>query len=75
MTYFQIKRFDMETYAKTPMEQCVRKFPVLVRSDQTLFWYLKTKRHFKVRIWEYLSISHLTGKKVKIDNNKLTAIQ
>ena len=35
----------------------------------------KTKRHFKVRICEHLGISHLTGKKVKIDNNKLTAIQ
>ena len=35
----------------------------------------KTKRHFKVRICEHLGISHLTEKKVKIDNNKLTAIQ
>ena len=35
----------------------------------------KTKRHFKVRIWEHLGISHLTGKQVKIENNKLTAIQ
>ena len=35
----------------------------------------KTKRHFKVRICEHLGISHLTDKKVKIDNNKLTAIQ
>ena len=34
-----------------------------------------TKHHFKVRICEYLGISHLTGKKVKIDNNKRTAIQ
>ena len=38
-------------------------------------YYGKTKRHFKVRICEHLNISHLTGKKVKIDNNKLTAIQ
>ena len=37
--------------------------------------YGKTKRHFKVRICEHLGISHLTGKKVKIDNNKLTSIQ
>ena len=33
------------------------------------------KRHFNVRICEHLGISHLTGKKLKIDNNKLTAIQ
>ena len=38
-------------------------------------YYGKTKRYFKVRICEHLGISHLTGKKVKIDNNKLTAIQ
>ena len=38
-------------------------------------YYGKTKRHFKVRICEHLGISHLTGKKVEIDNNKLTAIQ
>ena len=38
-------------------------------------YYGKTKRHFKVRICEHLGISHLTEKKVKIDNNKLTAIQ
>ena len=37
--------------------------------------YGKTKRHFKVRICKHLGISHLTDKKVKIDNNKLTAIQ
>ena len=35
----------------------------------------KTKNRFKVRICEHLGISHLTGKKVKIDNIKLTAIQ
>ena len=35
----------------------------------------KTKRHFKVRICERLGTSHLFGKKVRIDNNKLTAIQ
>ena len=34
-------------------------------------YYGKTKRHFK----EHLGISHLTEKKVKIDNNKPTAIQ
>ena len=61
--------------------------PVRVKSFQDLFtsisvvaasnatYYGKTKRHFKVRICEHLNISHLTGKKVKIDNNKLTAIQ
>ena len=38
-------------------------------------YYGKTKRHLKVRICEHLGISHLTGKKVKIDTNKLTAIQ
>ena len=38
-------------------------------------YYGKTKRHFKVRICEHLGISHLTDKKVKIDNNKLTTIQ
>ena len=37
--------------------------------------YGKTKRHFKIRICEHLGISHITGKKVKIDNNKLTTIQ
>ena len=38
-------------------------------------YYAKTKRHFNVRICEHLGISHLAEKKVKIDNNKLTAIQ
>ena len=38
-------------------------------------YYGKTKLHFKVRICEHLGISHFTGKEVKIDNNKLTAIQ
>ena len=38
-------------------------------------YYGKTKRNFKDRICEHLDISHLTGKKVKIDNNKLMAIQ
>ena len=38
-------------------------------------YYGKTKRHFKVQICEHLGISHLTGKKVKIDNNQLTVIQ
>ena len=31
--------------------------------------------YFKVRICEHLGILHLTDKKVKIDNNKLTVIQ
>ena len=38
-------------------------------------YYGKTKDHFNVRICKHLSISHLTGKKVKIDKNKLTAMQ
>ena len=38
-------------------------------------YYGKTKHHFKFPICEHLGISQLTGKKVKIDNNKLTAIQ
>ena len=38
-------------------------------------YYGKTKHQFKVRIWEHSGISHFTGKKVKIDNNKLTTIQ
>ena len=35
----------------------------------------KTKLHSEVRIYEHLGISDLTGKKLKIDNNKLTKIQ
>ena len=35
--------------------------------------YYKTKRHFKVQI-RHLGISHLTGKKVRIDNSNLTTI-
>ena len=35
----------------------------------------KTKRHFNVQICEHLGISHLLGKKVKIYNKKLKAIQ
>ena len=31
-------------------------------------YYGKIKQHFKVRICEYLGISHLTGKKGKDDN-------
>ena len=38
-------------------------------------YYGKTKSHSKAQICEHLGISHLTGKKIKIDNNKLTAIQ
>ena len=34
-----------------------------------------TKCHFKVRFCEHIGNSHLSQKKVKIDNNKLTAIQ
>ena len=43
-------------------------------SDCNATYYGKAKRHFKVQICEHLSISHLTGKKKKIDNKKLTAI-
>ena len=43
--------------------------------DCSAAYYGKTKGHFKVRICKHLGISHLTGKKVKIDNNKLTAIK
>ena len=38
-------------------------------------YYGKTKRHFKVHFFEHLGISHLSGEKVKIDNNKLRTIQ
>ena len=38
-------------------------------------YYGETKRHFKVRICEHLGISHITGKMVKTDNNKLMPIQ
>ena len=38
-------------------------------------YYGKSKHHFKVRISEHLGISHLTEKKMKIDNKKLTEIQ
>ena len=34
-----------------------------------------SKRHFKVQICEYLDISYLTRKQVKIDSSKLTEIQ
>ena len=37
--------------------------------------YGKTKRHFKTRISEHLGISHPTGKKIKIESSKLSAIQ
>ena len=37
--------------------------------------YYKTKRNYKIRICEHLGTLHLTGKKVKIDNKRLTAIQ
>ena len=65
----------------------VNYVPVGVKSFHDLFtsisvvaasnatYYGKTKCYFKVRICEHLNSSHLTGKKVKIDNNKLTAIQ
>ena len=38
-------------------------------------YYGKTNCHLKVRICERLDTSHLLGKKVKIDKNKLTAIE
>ena len=60
------------------------KLPKILHSGLVYNWkcggcndtyYRKTKRHVKVRICEYLRISQLTGKKVKIDNNKLMVIQ
>ena len=38
-------------------------------------YYGKTSRLFKVRIYDHFNISHLNGKNVKTDKNKLTAIQ
>ena len=38
-------------------------------------YYGKTKLHFKVRMCKHLGITHLTGKKVKIGNNKVMVIQ
>ena len=38
-------------------------------------YYGKTNCHLKVRICERLDTSHLLGKKVKIDKNKLKAIE
>ena len=32
-------------------------------------YYGKAKRHFKVRIWEHLGVSALTGKRMKGDND------
>ena len=46
-----------------------------ILQTQNATYYGKTKRHFKVQICKRLGISHLTGKKVKIDSNKLTTIQ
>ena len=43
--------------------------------DCNATYYGKGKRHFKFRICDHLGVSHVTEKKVKIDNNKLTAIQ
>ena len=43
--------------------------------DCNATYYGKTKLHSEVRIYEHLGISDLTGKKLKIDNNKLTKIQ
>ena len=37
--------------------------------------YGRTKHYFKVGICEHLGILHITGKKVKVDNNELTAVQ
>ena len=43
--------------------------------DCSATYYGKTKRHFKVHFFEHLGISHLSGEKVKTDNNKLRTIQ
>ena len=45
------------------------------RGGSNATYYGKTKYHFKVQICEHLGISHLTGKKVKSDNNKPTTIK
>ena len=50
-------------------------FQDLIISISAVAAMLPTKRHFKVRICEHLGISNLIEKKVKADNNKLTAIQ
>ena len=56
----------------------VVKIPVFIRSaivykfkrgDCNATYCGKTKHHFKVRIWKYLGVSALTGKRVKEDNN------
>ena len=38
--------------------------------DSNTTYYRKSKRHFKAWNCEHLGILHITGKKVKIDNNK-----
>ena len=43
--------------------------------DCNATYYGKTKHHFKCRICEHLGISHLIGKNVRIDHNKVIAIQ
>ena len=36
-----------------------------------MVYYGKTKRHFKVRIWEHFGVSVLTGKRIKKDNDSV----
>ena len=36
-----------------------------------MVYYGKTKRHFKVRIWENFGVSVLTGKRIKKDNDSV----
>ena len=52
------------------------KIPIFLRSVYKFkccgcnaTYYGKTKRHFKVRMWEHLDVSALTGKSVKGDKD------
>ena len=78
-----IKSFINELYTPKVIVPNVPKRNVFVKLailESTSFQIRKKLKklfsdNFKVRICEHLGMSHLTGKKVKIDNNKLTAIQ
>ena len=63
---------DLESLPKMLLSGLANQYK---RGGCNATYYGKTKRHFKLRICEHLDILHLTEKKVKIDNNKLTAIQ
>ena len=53
----------------------VYKYKCCDGSNASCYGKTKFKRPFKVRICEHLGVSHLTGKMIKIDNNKLRVIQ